>query len=173
MVAEGATTIWESWSLASTVGAAESMIMWATIDEFLYNDIAGIRGPEFYGPRQAAPGFREIHIKPYILGDLQHARASIRAVRGTVSSSWRRAEGGVKLDVTVPVNSQARVSIPKVGSGSVTVTESSRTVWENGRFVDGVPGIAGGTGGDEYVTFDVGSGSYGFESRLAGEPADK
>jgi alpha-L-rhamnosidase len=173
MVAEGATTIWESWSLASTVGAAESMIMWATIDEFFYNDLAGIVGPEFYGPRQMAPGFREVSIRPRLLGDLQYARASIRTVRGVVRSSWQRGTAAVKLDVTIPVNSQARVSVPKVGSGSVTVTESSRTVWENGRFVDGVPGIAAGAESDESVTFDVGSGSYSFESSHAADLAAK
>ena len=170
MVAQGATTIWESWSLVSTVGDSESMIMWATIDEFLYNDLAGIKGPEFYGPRMASPGFREVHIQPYLLGDLQHARASIRTVRGIVSSSWRWTAGGVKLDVTIPANSLAKVSVPKVGPGGATVTEGGGIVWENGRLVRGVAGISGGSESDEYVTFEVGSGSYSFESRDAGEP---
>ncbi len=162
MVKQGATTIWEHWGLGN---GAESMIMWATIDEFFYNDLAGIRGPEYYGPGYAAGGFREIHIQPRVLGDLKYAKASFRTVRGVVSSSWKKEGKSLVLEVAVPVNSQAKVSVPKIGLKNVTITEGRKVVWKDGSYVSGVAGITGGRQSDDYVTFDVGSGRYRFRLR--------
>jgi len=160
MVEQGATTIWEAWGLGR---GAETMIMWATIDEFFYNDLAGIRGPDYHGPRYMTPGFRNIHIQPCVLGDLKHARASIRTVRGIVSSSWKKTDGSLTLDVTLPVNSRATVSVPKIGLKSVTITEGGKTVWKDGSYVAGVSGISGGSQSADHVSFEVGSGSYSFK----------
>jgi len=159
MVEQGATTIWEAWGLGQN---AESMIMWATIDEFFYSDLAGIQGPDYYGPRYMTPGFRRIHIRPRLLGDLKHASASIKTVRGMVSSSWRRKKHSVTLDVYIPVNSEAKVSVPNPGLEDVTVEEGSKVVWTKGSYVGEVAGITGGSQSADYVTFHVGSGSYSF-----------
>jgi alpha-L-rhamnosidase len=159
MVAQGATTIWENWGLRQD---AESMVMWCTIDEFFYNDLTGINGPDYYGPRFAASGFRKIEIKPYVPGDLSYASGSIRTVRGMISSNWKKTDDSLTLEVTIPVNSQARVSVPRIGLRNIEVTESEKTIWKNGRFIQGALGITNGTETAEYVTFDVGSGSYSF-----------
>jgi len=160
MVKQGATTIWEAWGLGSN---AESMIMWATIDEFFYNDVAGIKGPDYHGPGYMAGGFRRIHIKPHLLGDLTSARASMRTVRGVVSSSWTRTDKTVTLDVCIPVGSEAGVSVPTAGLDRVTVAEGGRVIWAKGSYVGPAAGITGGRRSAGYVTFDVGSGSYSFK----------
>ena len=159
MVAQGATTIWEVWGLGR---GAESMAMWNTIDEFFYGDLAGIEGPDYYGPGFMEPGFRRIRIAPRVLGDLTRAEASIRTVRGIVSARWNRSERSLALEVSLPVNSRARVSVPKAGFNNVTVSEGGDALWQRGAFVEGVSGISSGreTPGD--VTFDVGSGTYRF-----------
>jgi alpha-L-rhamnosidase len=164
MVAQGATTIWENWGLRQD---AESMVMWCTIDEFFYNDLAGINGPDYYRSRFTTSGFRQIEIKPHVPGDLTYASGSIKTVRGMVSSNWKRTEDSLILQVAIPVNSQAKVSVPKIGLRNVTVTESGKALWKNGKFIRGAFGITNGTETDEYVTFDVGSGSYRF--RLKGQ----
>ncbi len=163
MVSEGATTIWESWSLIAGCGNAESMIMWATIDEFFYNDLAGIKGPDYYGPEHMTPGFGEIRIAPFTPDDLWLARASIRTVHGVVSSAWSRTGDGIRLEVQIPANTTAKVSVPKVGLGNVSVSEGATPVWQDGSIVGGVDGVAGGEETDAAVTFDVGSGRYAFE----------
>jgi alpha-L-rhamnosidase len=162
MVAQGATTIWEVWGLSN---GAESMVMWLTVDEFFYNDIAGIRGPEYHAPGMMVPGFEEIDIKPHVLGDLTHASASMRTVRGLVSSSWKRKAKALTLKVSIPVNARARVSVPKIGLKNVRVTEGGSPVWEAGTLVQGVAGITGGREESDHVTFEVGSGSYTFQLR--------
>jgi alpha-L-rhamnosidase len=159
MVEKGATTIWEAWGRSK---GQESMIMWATIDEFFYNDLAGINGPEYYGPGDVKPGFEEIRIKPHVLGDLTYAKASIRTVRGWVRSAWLKKDNSITLKVTIPVNSDAEVSVPKIGLKNVTVTESGKTIYKNGRFIKGISGITAATDTDDYVILETGSGSYSF-----------
>jgi alpha-L-rhamnosidase len=159
MVSQGATTIWENWGTRE----AESMVMWLTIDEFFYNDLAGIRGPEYYGPRFMTPGFQQIEIKPHVLGDLTHAFGSIKTVKGIVSSSWKRTDNSLILAVTIPVNSEAKVSIPKIGLRNVTVIEGRKKIWQKGKYVNGVPGINAGVEKNDYVTFETGSGTYAFQ----------
>ena len=166
MVAQGATTIWESWSLVAGCGNSESMIMWATIDEFFYHDLAGISGPEYYGATDTAPGFREIHIKPLVPEGLEYAKASITTVRGIVSSEWKRNGNSLTLNVAMPVNTEGTISVPKIGLKNVTITESGKPVWKNDAFASDSAGITSGADTGDYITFTVGSGSYDF--RLKG-----
>ena len=166
MVNQGATTIWETWggyAMAHGYPGAESMIMWATIDEFFYNDLAGIRGPEYYGLAQMAPGFRRIEIRPYVVGDLTHAEASIKTVRGVISSSWKRTDDSFVLEVEIPANSTARVSVPMFGFEKGVITEGGKTVWKDVSYVSGVAGVNGAGRDVDWVTFDIGSGHYCFE----------
>ena len=177
MVEQGATTIWESWSLASTVGAAESMIMWASIDEFFYNDLAGIIGPDYHGPETITPGFREVRIEPHLLGDLENAGATIKTVRGEISSHWRifgrrqsptdgvggkQSERSISLEVTIPVNCGACVSVPTLGLKDVAVSESGNAVWQDDAYLAGGDGIMSASARADYVDVEVGSGSYKF-----------
>ena len=168
MVKKGATTIWEAWGLRNDVGSgAESMVMWCSIDEFFYNSLAGIQGPSYYGPGYMTPGFREICIKPHVLGDLKYASASLKTVRGMVRSSWERKGDSLRLEVSLPADSRGRVCVPKMGLHNVAITEGGQSVWKAGAFVKGVPGISAGREDSEYVTFNAGSGCYAFE--LVGE----
>ena len=69
------------------------------------------------------------------------------------------------LEVEVPPNTTARVGVPKLGRTNVVITESGTRVWEDGAYTAGVEGIAGAVAEDEFVTFDVGSGSYRFDMK--------
>jgi alpha-L-rhamnosidase len=73
----------------------------------------------------------------------------------------------VTLEVVIPVNSEAKVSVPKMGLKNVSVSEGNKSVWKNGKFILGISGITQGTETDDYVTFDAGSGNYTF--RLNGQ----
>ncbi len=52
--------------------------------------------------------------------------------------------------------------MPKLGLNKITVTESEKNIWKSAKFVAGVIGIAGGIETNDYITFDIGSGSYVF-----------
>ena len=167
MVEAGATTIWESWSLAAGCGNAESMIMWATIDEFFYNDLAGIKGPDYYGPEHITPGFANVRIAPFVPDDLNHAGATIKTVRGEIASKWAKTDGGLALEVSVPANSRAAVSVPKLGLANVAIDEGGADVWKDGAYVAGVAGVESAADAGDAVTFEIGSGSYRFVLKSA------
>ena len=161
-IAQGATTLWEAWGLRDDLGSGEeSMDMWGSVDEFFYKDLAGIQGPGYFGPRLMAPGFRDIEIKPHLVGDLDHVSANIKTVRGTVSSQWRIADGVFTQEVGIPVNSTAHVNVSLFGTANVTIKENGRIVWDRGAYVPGAEGVTGANPNGQYITFDVGSGSYG------------
>ncbi len=169
MIANGATTIWELWN--NKVGPSmnsHNHPMLGSIGSWFYQALGGIN------PDPRAPGYRRILIRPQIVRDLASASTTVETVRGPVTSSWTHPPGLVTLDVTVPVNSEAQIVIPKDDEmGDVVVRESGRVVWENGVFVPGAPGVKSATEGAEGVSFlgpdkravafEVGSGHYSFE----------
>ena len=65
----------------------------------------------------------------------------------------------------IPVNAQAKISIPKLGLDGVVVEENGRTLWKKNAYCGGVTGITDGTDDSEYTTFDTGSGTYHFTLR--------
>ena len=132
-------------------------IMFGTVDPFFYKVLAGIN----LDP--SSPGFKQIIIKPYLIGDLKYISASLKTIKGRVSSSWAKHETSLVLHVDIPCNAKAQVHIPKMGLKEVTVKESGKVVWEKRRFLEKVAGIAGEKEGKNYVIFKVGSGSYSFE----------
>lgn len=162
MVDHGATTIWESWCRHSNAGSADSMIMWATIDQFFYNDLAGIQGPKYYEQACSHGGTGHIRIAPFVPEALGWAKGSVRSAHGMVTSAWRKTDTGIELDVEIPPNSTAQVSVPRCGRRKVDVSEGSRVVWRDGAYVEGAAGITAAVECDAFVTFDVGSGSYCF-----------
>ena len=165
MVDQGATTIWESWGAHSTNDDRLSMAMFTTIDHFFYNDLAGIQGPAYYSPDAVMPGFKQIIIQPFVPQGLNYAKAWHKTVRGTIFSQWHYQEDEFSLEVSIPVNSTAKICVPKIGFKHVTITENNILIWEKGKLLEGVEGIFAAAETDDYVTFETGSGSYRFQWR--------
>ncbi len=158
MLREGATTLWERWEHLVGGGMnSHNHIMFGSIDAWFYKVLAGIN----IDP--AGPGFRRIIIKPYLVGDLNHVSASLKTIKGMVSSNWKKSGRSLVLAVTLPVNTEAKVSVPKFELDNVTIKESGKVVWESGSYIEGTAGITDARENEEYVTFSVGSGSYSFE----------
>ena len=165
MIAQGATTLWESWGQIipnMTRGREECMAMFSTVQEFLYSDVAGIHGPDYLGSGTMAGGFAEVRIRPLALGDLTHAQASIKTVRGLVASSWQRKGNAFNLKASIPGNARAKVSLPTLGRKDIVVTEGGTTVWRKENYVSGVEGVSGAKSENNFITFEVGSGNYTF-----------
>ena len=145
MLGRGATTIWENWSGGSHIH--DTLI---SIGSWFIQGIGGIRADE------KAPGFKHFWIKPGIVGDLTFARTRYRSPYGPIVSAWRRENGTLRLDVTVPPGTTATVAIP--ATGPVTVA---------GRPAGQAPGIrAAGTEGGRSL-FETRSGQYSFAAPYA------
>lgn len=159
MIREGATTVWERWEYLSGGGMnSHNHIMFGSVDAWFYKVLAGINVDP------AGPGFRKVIIRPHPVKDLKYVSASVRTVKGTISSSWSNLTGSLSLKVSLPTNTQAKVSVPKMGLENLTIKESGKIIWKDGSFVKGVLGISGASEEKDYITFDVGSGSYSFEA---------
>ena len=163
MVANGATTLWELWqNKAGPSMNSHDHHMMGSVDAWFYEAVAGINA------EAENAGYRHFRIEPQVVRDLAWASATVGTVRGNVTSSWTHTPGVVTLEVDVPVNSTASVSIPKdLEMTQTTVREGDRTVWENNHFVEGTPGITGAKYETGRVAFEVGSGHYAF--RLTGQ----
>ncbi|GAK50072.1 alpha-rhamnosidase [Candidatus Moduliflexus flocculans] len=160
MIKEGATTLWERWEYLTDLGMnSQNHIMLGSIDAWFYRYLAGIqRDP-------SAPGWQHILIRPHVLGDLTFVSASLNTPKGLIAVSWRKQHDAFLLDVTIPVNASAAVSIPKRGWQQVSISESGVEIWRNGAIAHNLSGISSGQEQEHWVTYQVGSGVYCFEIR--------
>ncbi|WP_262401475.1 alpha-L-rhamnosidase C-terminal domain-containing protein [Actinomadura sp. CNU-125] len=85
------------------------------VADWLHRTVAGLA--------PAAPGYREIEIRPRPGGGLTHAGARLRTPYGAAECSWRIGNGRLDVTAVVPANVTAHVALPgadrfTVGSGA-------------------------------------------------------
>lgn len=124
---------------------------------FLLSGVVGIK------PTSA--GYSTFDIRPAIDGGLTSADATVPTIKGSVRAGW--VKDGVKntflQEATVPVNTTARICIPKSGLKNIQIKEGDMVIWDNGTFKGGVSGITYDGEEPDFVRFNVGSGTYSFE----------
>ena len=162
MIENGATTLWELWQLRQGPSMnSHNHPMFGSVGSWLYKALAGIQ------LASGSVGFEKIRIIPQMVRDLRHAAGSTRTVRGEVSSSWSREEKCVKLDVIIPVGSEAEVVIPKFNLENIVVLEGDNVIWDVRGYASGVEGIQWVENGPRGFLIRIGSGRYSF--RLQGD----
>jgi Alpha-L-rhamnosidase N-terminal domain./Bacterial alpha-L-rhamnosidase. len=119
-VTMGATTIWERWDSMLPDGSVNPGEMTSfnhyalgAVADWLHRTVAGLAPAE--------PGYRRLEIKPVLGGGLTSARAQHRTPYGMAESSWRIEEGQITLEVVVPPNTTACVTLPGVEAASIEV----------------------------------------------------
>ena len=119
------------------------------------NGIGGwfLRGVAGICPDEDAPGFRHFIIKPAIVGDLTWAKAHFDSIHGRIESSWKRENGLLTLDITVPANTTATVYLP---------AQDTRSVTESGKPIARSTGVKFLRMQDGNAVYDVASGDYKF-----------
>jgi hypothetical protein len=85
-----------------------------------------------------------------------------------ITSSWEKIHNqessGLRLKVTIPVNSSATIWIPKIGSKSAILTEGGKKIYDSNKIVRNLPeAIVGVRDKPGYIECEVGPGSYSFE----------
>lgn len=111
MLENGATTLWERWEKvekgsfqAAMASMCHPMNGGAVVT--LYRYLAGIQ------PDEKKPGWKNIIFKPHVPQNAEQAKAVVKTVRGTVSSSWERNGCTVIYKVTVPACCTGTVWLP-------------------------------------------------------------
>ncbi len=150
----GATTIWERWDGIRVDGGFQDPGMnsfnhygLGSIGDWLYGSVGGL------ATDPAAPGFRRIVVRPTPGGTLDDAAATVVTDYGEARSSWRRDDGRLRLDVTVPVNTVAEVHVPREVGEHVREGDAVASQREGVRFLRSEP---------DALVYEVGSGSYRF-----------
>ncbi len=148
MIAKGSTSLPESWDANPDLSLNHFML--GHIMEWFYSTLAGIR----LDP--SAPAFKRVVIKPEPVGGITWARARYLSPYGPIRSAWAKRDGALTLEVTIPPNATAVVSVP---------LGPRRMVTESGKQAATAPGVRalGAAGGR--ATYTVASGSYTFVSR--------
>jgi hypothetical protein len=142
-ISQGATTDWEQWTYRSNMESHDHA-MFTGINASLYSQLGGID--------PTGPGYETLTIAPQVPPGPQHVSASIDTVRGEVASSWTKDQRAFDLDVTIPVNATAVVSVPLFGQDQNSVTADHHATLLH---IDG-----------EAATYAVGSGHWHFTTHL-------
>lgn len=146
MLKNGATTLWEHWEYSDNT-FSHNHPMFGSVSEWLTQWLGGIQ------PAHDAEGFNRIVISPKLPAGLEWVNSSQETVRGTIVSNWKRLGAQLKFEITVPVNTRARVTLPALSSTFVT---EGTTPLVRARGVSGVVATPDG------MEFSIGSGSYVF-----------
>ena len=152
-VTQGATTIWERWDGWTEERGFQSAQMnsfnhyaYGALGSWLYQTVAGLD----LDPRQ--PGYKHSFIRPRPGGGLHYAEASIDTPYGKLASRWEQDDTGLEVDIEVPANTTATVTLP--GSSAT----------EGGRPLESLEGIGKVEREPGSISFDVASGRYSFRT---------
>ena len=117
------------------------------VGDWMYRVIGGI------DLDPAAPGYRHALIAPQPGGGLTSASTAIETMYGTLATAWRLDRVGYTLDVDVPPNTSARVTLRDATAGRTR---------ESGRPAAGAAGVRSVRQQGTDLVLEVGSGHYAF-----------
>jgi len=113
----GATTIWERWDGWRPDKGFQDPNMnsfnhyaFGSCGQYLFKCVGGIAPLE--------PGYQKFAVAPVIGEGLTWAKTSYRSIYGEIASEWKEA-GKVRLDVSVPPNTQALIRLPVASETAV------------------------------------------------------
>jgi hypothetical protein len=142
---KGATALTESWAALEIV--SNNHLMLGHLMEWFYSGLGGIDQEE------NSVGYKEIIIKPEMVGDITFTKTSYLSPYGEIKCNWDKKSDMVKINVEIPVNTSAKVFIPLKLKSVVT---------ENGTEISKVKDIKILSEKDGWMVCQVGSGSYSF-----------
>ena len=154
MVTSGSSEIWGSWD-----GKTKTpyQLAFASCGEWLYSYLAGIR------PDVKAPGFKHSIIDPNPAGDLKWAEASVNTSYGLLKSRWDRVSGGLKVNVQIPANTSATLTLPVSNSKKAEILYGTIEVVQHGKIAPQCPKFIKFRGFNaNMAVIEVGSGYYEF-----------
>ncbi|MFD6175660.1 MULTISPECIES: family 78 glycoside hydrolase catalytic domain [unclassified Isoptericola] len=110
-VTMGATTIWERWDSMLPDGTINPSTM-TSFNHYAYGAVADWLHRSVAGLAPAAPGYREIRVRPLVTGHLTSASARLDSPYGPVRVAWRLDGGRFALDLDVPPGATAHLDLP-------------------------------------------------------------
>lgn len=143
---KGATTLTESWPALENV--SNNHLMLGHLMEWFYNGLAGI------GQTDNSSACKEICIRPQVPSGIGSAGAVYQSPYGTIVSGWKNSAEQFVLNLDIPANTSALVTLPAAKNAEIT---------EGGKSLKKAKGIVFVNHADSTVTVKTGSGKYRFE----------
>jgi alpha-L-rhamnosidase len=119
-VTMGATTIWERWDSMLPDGSVNPGEM-TSFNHYAFGAVADWQHRAVGGLAPAAPGYHRLEIRPGPGGGLTNARARHRTPYGLAECAWRIEAGQIAVEVVIPPNATAQVTLPLSGAEPVDV----------------------------------------------------
>jgi len=125
---KGATALTESWPALEEV--SNNHLMLGHIMEWFYTGLGGIQQEE------NSVAFRNIVIRPEIVGDISWVKTSYNSSYGMIRSEWKKENNILEMKVEIPANTSATIYLPTNQESSVTENGKITTVTKsaNGRY---------------------------------------
>ncbi|NWJ52317.1 MAG: family 78 glycoside hydrolase catalytic domain [Bacteroidetes bacterium] len=143
---KGATALTESWAALEEV--SNNHLMLGHMMEWFYTGLGGIKQQE------NTVAFKDLIIRPEIVGDLTESKTSYQSLYGTIKSEWKRDEKSLLLHVEVPFNTSATVYLPTTNRASIT---------EGNKPIDQLKDIQYVGTENNKAKYKIGSGNYSFK----------
>jgi alpha-L-rhamnosidase len=144
-LAKGATALTESWAALPT--ASNNHFMLGHLMEWFYRGLAGIDQAD------SSIAYKQIVIKPEIVGDVTSAKGSFESMYGTIVSDWKKEKKVLKLRANIPANTTAIIYVPAKDVSDIVEGKSSIATNQNVKFIGKDKGR---------IKLLVGSGDYSF-----------
>ncbi|SDT61792.1 alpha-L-rhamnosidase [Jiangella sp. DSM 45060] len=110
-VTMGATTIWERWDSMLPDGSINPGEM-TSFNHYAYGAVADWLHRCVAGLAPAAPGYREVAVRPLVTGQLTHASARHLSPYGPVAVSWTLDDDRFELSLEVPPGVTVHLDLP-------------------------------------------------------------
>jgi alpha-L-rhamnosidase len=128
-VVSGSTSLAEDWGGLGTNGSQNHWMLGA-LDSWFTGGLGGIE----QSPDSIA--FTDLDIAPAVVGSLTSASAAYQSPQGRIATSWQVGTGSIELDVSVPANTTATVTLPLAAAGGsaaqVTATGGAEPTGNDG-----------------------------------------
>jgi alpha-L-rhamnosidase len=109
MTKNGATTIWELWNGNTAdpkMNSQNHVMLLGDLLIWYYENIAGIKSSN------KVVGFKEIIMNPDFVEGLSYVNASYESPYGVIASNWKKNQGKLHWNITIPANTSAQVYLP-------------------------------------------------------------
>jgi alpha-L-rhamnosidase len=123
---KGATALTESWPALAEV--SNNHLMLGHIMQWFYEGLGGIQQQE------RSTGYKNIIIKPEVVGDISYVNANHQTVYGDIVSQWKKTGNDFELYVEIPANTTATIYLPSNKPGNIT--ESDKLITHEMNFIE-------------------------------------
>ncbi|HIZ49218.1 MAG TPA: glycoside hydrolase family 78 protein [Candidatus Gemmiger excrementavium] len=140
----GATTIWERWNSILPDGSFNPANM-NSLNHYSYGSIGSWLYTRLCGLEIVEPGYKVFAVKPRFIKGITWAKLEYESVYGKIALAWRCEGGKITVDLTVPANTTALLTLPEktdtltLGSGSYHYEYDTDTRLEQDRYTMETP----------------------------------